>query len=527
MPHAQAQRLSLLFRPAPRAQRVKPIARAEEAFTRERPCDVHREEVNLDPALHPLQRATEATRSLAAAKLSRLFAKPFLAALDAHADGVTRLARSPRDVGCLLSAAADGGVLLWDLPQRRVAATLRAHARAVRGLAYAPDGVGALSCGDDATVRLWRLPARGGGDGPTDSPPLLAPAVTFVSRHALRDVDTHSRRPLFATAGAAVELWDTSRSEPLSRFAWGCDSVVAVQFNPTESDVFATCGSDRGVALFDVRSHTPLRKLVMLRRANRAAWNPREAFNFVVASEDSCLYSFDMRRLDAATCVHRDFVSAVTDVDWSPTGREFVAAGYDRSVRIFAHNGGHRRARQRATAGLGCQTVHPALSPSLSHPPPFAVARCTTPSACSACWPCASAATGTTCSAGRRTPTCGCGRPRLTPAWARCCRARRKRPPMTRRWWRATRTCRRCGASAGSAPCPRQFARLRTCAAPWRTRSADAATTWLRRARGAARRRAGGGAAQGLMRAHPLQHAAPGAPKPPGARAERIVAEQA
>lgn len=31
------------------------------------------------------------------------------------------------------------------------------------------------------------------------------------------------------------------------------------------------------------------------------------------------------------------------DVDYSPTGREFVAGGYDRSVRLFAHNGGHSR----------------------------------------------------------------------------------------------------------------------------------------------------------------------------------------
>ena len=31
------------------------------------------------------------------------------------------------------------------------------------------------------------------------------------------------------------------------------------------------------------------------------------------------------------------------DVDYSPTGREFVAGGYARSVRIFAHNGGHSR----------------------------------------------------------------------------------------------------------------------------------------------------------------------------------------
>jgi WD40 repeat protein len=39
----------------------------------------------------------------------------------------------------------------------------------------------------------------------------------------------------------------------------------------------------------------------------------------------------------------QDFVSAVMDVDYSPTGREFVAGGYDRSVRIFSHLGGHSR----------------------------------------------------------------------------------------------------------------------------------------------------------------------------------------
>jgi hypothetical protein len=39
----------------------------------------------------------------------------------------------------------------------------------------------------------------------------------------------------------------------------------------------------------------------------------------------------------------QDFVSAVMDVDYSPTGREFVAGSYDRSVRIFGYNAGHSR----------------------------------------------------------------------------------------------------------------------------------------------------------------------------------------
>jgi WD40 repeat protein len=32
-----------------------------------------------------------------------------------------------------------------------------------------------------------------------------------------------------------------------------------------------------------------------------------------------------------------DHVSAVTTIDYSPTGKEFVSGGYDKSVRIFEH----------------------------------------------------------------------------------------------------------------------------------------------------------------------------------------------
>ena len=41
--------------------------------------------------------------------------------------------------------------------------------------------------------------------------------------------------------------------------------------------------------------------------------------------------------------VHRDHVQAVIDVDYSPTGKEFVSGSYDKSIRIFESNKGHSR----------------------------------------------------------------------------------------------------------------------------------------------------------------------------------------
>jgi len=47
------------------------------------------------------------------------------------------------------------------------------------------------------------------------------------------------------------------------------------------------------------------------------------------------------------------------DVDYSPTGREFVAGSYDRSVRIFGHTGGRsREARPHLHSCVGLAVLH-------------------------------------------------------------------------------------------------------------------------------------------------------------------------
>eukprot|EP00246_Nothoceros_aenigmaticus_P003399 TRINITY_DN14548_c0_g1_i1.p1 TRINITY_DN14548_c0_g1~~TRINITY_DN14548_c0_g1_i1.p1 ORF type:complete len:453 (-),score=56.93 TRINITY_DN14548_c0_g1_i1:44-1402(-) len=323
--------------------KVKVLARSEDDFTRERRQDLQKVFRNLDPSLHPQGRGREYVRASNAVKLERVFAKPFMGALQGHSDSVACMAKGSRQLNALISGSMDGDIRLWDVAYKRTVHEFRGHTGAVRGLAFSTDGQRFVSCGDDCTVRIWQLVQPLLGDAVGDCVDIEQPLATFQGKNSFRAVDHQWGTAIFATGGAQVDIWDESRSEPIRTFSWGADSVISVRFNPSEHEVFATTASDRSVALYDLRMGSPLRKLVMQTRTNMVSWNPQEPFNFTTANEDGNCYSYDMRKLKYSTCIHQGHVSAVLDLDYAPTGREFVTGSYDRTVRLFSYNGGHSR----------------------------------------------------------------------------------------------------------------------------------------------------------------------------------------
>ena len=50
-----------------------------------------------------------------------------------------------------------------------------------------------------------------------------------------------------------------------------------------------------------------------------------------------------MRYLQRPFNIHKDHVAAVIDVDYAPTGKEFVSGSYDKTIRIFPADKGHSR----------------------------------------------------------------------------------------------------------------------------------------------------------------------------------------
>lgn len=339
--------------------KIKTISRSSDNYVPVRADDTQRLPRNLDPALHPFERAREYTRALNATKLDRVFAQPFVGQLGrGHIDGVYSIAKNTRSLAHVATGSGDGVVKLWDLSRQEEVLSVKAHEDIVRGMTVDING-NLLTCSSDKTVKLWdvntaaaeleqsqnRRRVRGGGQGTGgDTEETVRPLQTYKGDNAFMGVDHHRDDPKFVTAGDAVELWDSSRSsKPVTTLSWGADNVSTVKFNMTETSVLATAGSDRSIILYDIRTSSPIQKLVTTLRTNAIAWNPMEAYMFAAGSEDHNVYLYDMRKLSRAVNVMKDHVAAVMDVDFDPTGQEVVSASYDRTIRIYRQREGHSR----------------------------------------------------------------------------------------------------------------------------------------------------------------------------------------
>jgi len=316
---------------------VKTIARSQTQYTRDSTTEIRKVFRNRNPSVHPFQKAREYKRALNAVKLEKMFAKPFIGALEGHSDGVYCTATSKTNLVQFFSGACDGEIRVWDLAFRKCVWSVYGHSGFVNGLTVSNDGEFFFSCGTDKIIKMWKV---GIAENKNQQP---TPINTYFGEHPLFSIDHHWTENKFITAGETVEVWDTLRSTPITSYEWGADSILCARFNPSETNIFASTSSDRGIVIYDIRAPTPLRKTTLQMKSNKLAWNPYEPYHFVVANEDHNLYTFDMRNLRSAKMIHKDHVSAVMDVAFSPTGREFASGSFDRTVRIFEYNSGRSR----------------------------------------------------------------------------------------------------------------------------------------------------------------------------------------
>ncbi|GBE59711.1 ribosomal processing protein [Babesia ovata] len=337
---------------------------------------------NLDPALHPLPRQREYVRAVVAAKLKRMHAKPFIAALEGHTDSVDSMSMSRSSLCDLFTGSCNGEIMMWNMLTKRKGNIIGTHDGFVKGLCTNADGTLLYSCGHDKYLKCWKVPTNGPiededmdeqdddagksqsvhlqgavSDVKLRTSPPPEPVGSYLTNSSLNGLDHHWTEGLLATAGDTLEVWDGQRSAPIMKFDWDSEALYCVRFNASDVNLLAAAAADNSVGLYDIRANSPLRKLVLQQRTNAICWNPQNPLHFTIANEDSNLYTFDMRRLQRALLVHKGFTNAVTDVDYNPAGTEFVAASFDKGVRLFNLEGKSRDAyyNRRMQNVLSCR----------------------------------------------------------------------------------------------------------------------------------------------------------------------------
>lgn len=122
--------------------------------------------------MHPFGRARERMRALNATKMERMFAKPFIAALDGHIDAIEVLCKKPGTLNTVASGSWDGGAftsyyhsrstdssiigfLLHNIAEQKQIYRVRdAHKGKISGLCFS-EGNRIISCGIDANIKIW------------------------------------------------------------------------------------------------------------------------------------------------------------------------------------------------------------------------------------------------------------------------------------------------------------------------------------------------------------------------------------
>lgn len=288
--------------------KLETIQRTQKDSERRTKMDLHRVQTNTAPDSHPFQRAREFQRAVLAAKTDKMFAQPFVGALDGHSDGVSCMAKSLKHTQSLASGSWDGEIKYWDLVSKECLFSTFAHQRFVKGISFDHSGNFLYSCGDDNEINIFSINKAIGQFRKKKD---LIPASKLVSSSIVQSLDSSYSQNFFVTGGETVQLWSQERSLPVQTWNWGVDTVTRVRFNPVEPHLIACTSLDRGIYIYDIRGKSALQKTVLMNKSSAFCWNPQEAFNFTVGNEDGNTYSLDMRKMDQIKIIHKDHIGAM------------------------------------------------------------------------------------------------------------------------------------------------------------------------------------------------------------------------
>lgn len=280
-----------------------------------------------------------------------------------HSHAVTALAVTP-DSQKLVTGAANGAVILWDMATGEQIRLLGRHEAWVHAIEVTPDGAWAVSASVDHKIAAWSLTGQPpryfyGHKGPVTSLKLLPDGERFVSvswdetlkfwnlntgevERTLEMQDSWAsaialtpdgRRALTTSQDNHLKVWDLE-SEVIERTLVGHhDPVRAVALTPDGK--WAVSGSEDGtLIIWDWQSGQAEDILTGHTLGINAVTITPDGLFAVSGSEDNTLKIWDLvRGMERRTLIGHEF--SVSSVTVTPDGRQVVSASLGGKVILW------------------------------------------------------------------------------------------------------------------------------------------------------------------------------------------------
>ncbi|KAH0576550.1 SOF1 protein [Spironucleus salmonicida] len=284
---------------------IKALLRSEEKFVR---TDYSQKPRVFKEEKHFFQQETELQRAVQASKMERLFSKPLIKQLDGHPDSIVSISQYR---GNLLSSGMDGSVKLWDA-QGGLINSIQAHNMCVGSVNL---GQVMLSVGRDGKL-FW-----------------LDQSLNLTQQVQV-NVDPKwicaSSGGQFAISSYKSQLYDITRGEPISSFQQSNFSI----FSQQDPNLLLLLDGI-SVIIKDVRMNADAFSFKTAGRSNQACFNPMFPGMIVLAQDDGCGYSFDLKNPKQALDKYGGQTFPMVSVDISPSGRDIVLGNNQGQMMLY------------------------------------------------------------------------------------------------------------------------------------------------------------------------------------------------